>query len=218
VKRPRSTAAKQDNALKILRALKKHGTPTRVALDHSSPLQLLIATILSAQCTDERVNMVTAELFRKRRSVADFATVDPRELERDIHSTGFFRAKAKNIIACCQMLLERYGGEVPDTLEELTALPGVGRKTANVVLGNAFGKAEGIVVDTHVKRLAQRMGLSAHSDPEKIEADLMKIIPKKSWIETSSLLIWHGRKVCSARSPQCPECPVKDLCPSADTF
>jgi endonuclease-3 len=126
VKRPRSTAAKQDNALKILRALKKHGTPTRVALDHSSPLQLLIATILSAQCTDERVNMVTAELFRKRRSVADFATVDPRELERDIHSTGFFRAKAKNIIACCQMLLERYGGEVPDTLEELTALPGVG--------------------------------------------------------------------------------------------
>ena len=198
--------------------LKRHFPEAKVALQHQTRLELLVATILSAQCTDERVNIVTKTLFKKYRTAKDYAAVDPRELEADIKSTGFYRAKTRNIINCCKTLVEQYDGKVPDTMEQLVQLGGVGRKTANVILGNAFGKAEGIVVDTHVKRLSQRLGLSKESTPEKIEIDLMEIIPKKDWIAIGDLLIWHGRKICDARKPKCPECPVNDLCPSAEKF
>lgn len=189
-----------------------------MGLRYTNPLELLIATILSAQCTDERVNMVTRSLFARYRTALDFASAHTRELEREIHSTGFYRAKAKNIIACCKRLVERYGGNVPRTMEDLTSLPGVGRKTANVILGNAFGVAEGIVVDTHVARLSQRLGFSKQKQPEKIERDLMSIVPKKDWITVGNLLIWHGRRVCQARKPKCLECSVSDLCPSFKKF
>ncbi len=202
----------------IIRRLKRAYPDSRTALDHSVPFELLIATILSAQCTDERVNIVTKDLFKRYRSPRDYAESDIGELEEMIRSTGFFHAKAKNIVGCCRALVECHNGKVPDTMEELIKLPGVGRKTANVVLGNAFGKAVGIVVDTHVKRLSERLGLSRNSDPEKIERDLMQIVPGKDWIIFPHLLIWHGRKICQARKPKCTECPVNALCPSADKF
>ena len=183
------------------------------ALHHKDPLQLLVATILSAQCTDVRVNKVTAGLFRRYRTAADYAGADPAAFEQEIHSTGFFRNKAKNIIACATALVRDHAGHVPDTLEALVTLPGVGRKTANVVLGTAFGKAVGIVVDTHVTRLSQRLGLSTSTDPEKIEADLMQIVLKKHWIEFSHLLILHGRARCSARKPECAACELQADCP-----
>jgi endonuclease-3 len=185
------------------------------ALEHSSPLGLLVATILSAQCTDDRVNLVTPALFKRYPTAQDFATAKTAELEQCIHSTGFFRAKARNIILCCKALVKDYHGKVPDTMEELLTLPGVGRKTANVILGSVFGKASGIVVDTHVKRLAERLGLSSQISPEKIEEDLMAIIPKAEWIRFPHLLILHGRSVCGARAPRCPECPIQALCPAA---
>ena len=178
-----------------------------------SPLELLIATILSAQCTDERVNIVTRTLFRKYRSPEDYLAVPQEELEADIHSTGFFRNKAKNIRGACRRLLEAYGGEVPDTMEDLLTLPGVARKTANVVLGNVFRKAEGIAVDTHVTRLSGRLGLSRHADPVRIERDLMQLFPPESWTDLSHLLILHGRRVCGARRPDCPACVLRDHCP-----
>ncbi len=184
-------------------------------LNHSNPLELLVATILSAQCTDKRVNVVTAGLFKKYRTAADYAKANPAELEQDIKTTGFYRNKAKNIQACCRKLLERHSGQVPKTMEELTHLDGVGRKTANVVLGNAFGSQEGIVVDTHVARLSHRLGLTRQSDPEKIEQELMKLVPRELWTLFSHWLIWHGRRRCSARSPDCPNCEIKELCPSA---
>ena len=182
-------------------------------LNYRNPLELLIATILSAQCTDKRVNVVTADLFKKHRCAADYANADLSDLENDIKTTGFFRNKAKNIQACCRALVEQHGGDVPRTMEELTALGGVGRKTANVVLGNAFNINVGVVVDTHVARLSNRLGLTRQTDAEKIEDDLQKLVHRDQWCLFSHLLIWHGRRRCLARLPDCPRCEVKDLCP-----
>lgn len=199
----------------LLRLLKKAYPDAHCALNHTNPLELLIATMLSAQCTDERVNIVTANLFRKYRTADDYAKAAYTELERDLSSINFFRNKTKNIQATCQILRERHNGGVPQTMEELVALPGVARKTANVVLGNAFGIASGVVVDTHVSRLSQRLGLTQHETPEKIELDLIAITPKKEWVDLSHLLISHGRAVCKARKPQCEICPLEANCPSS---
>jgi endonuclease-3 len=182
-------------------------------LNHSGPLELLIATILSAQCTDKRVNLVTTDLFRKYRSAADYARVPAADLEQAIKTTGFFRNKTKSIQACCRALVEHHGGNVPSSMEELTRLGGVGRKTANVVLGNAFNINSGIVVDTHVSRLAFRLGLTIQHDPEKIEQELMKLVPREQWTLFSHLLIWHGRRRCFARKPDCQHCEVLAFCP-----
>ena len=213
---PRETTdAKLARANKILTSLQKTYPDAHCELNYSNPLELLVATILSAQCTDKRVNLVTAELFKKYRSAADYAKADPAILEQDIKTTGFFRNKTKNIQACCRKLVEQHGGQVPQSMEELTHLDGVGRKTANVVLGNAFGCQEGIVVDTHVARLSKRLGLSRQKDPEKIERELMRFVPPKLWTLFSHWLIWHGRRRCDARHPDCPNCEVRGLCPSA---
>jgi endonuclease-3 len=185
----------------------------RCALHHHNPLQLLVATILSAQCTDERVNLVTPALFQRYRRATDFAAAPSAELEAMIRSTGFFRNKARSIRNCCHGLVEKHAGKVPDTLDELIQLDGIGRKTANVVLGVAYGKAEGIVVDTHVSRLSRRLGLTRQTTPEKIEHALMRIVPHEDWIDFSHLLIWHGRNRCNARKPDCIHCEVADLCP-----
>ena len=184
-------------------------------LDYTTPLELLIATILSAQCTDKRVNIVTKELFRVCHSAADYVALAPEHLEEIIKTAGFFRAKAKNIRGCCARLVELHGGEVPRTMEDLTALPGVGRKTANVVLGNAFDINVGVVVDTHVQRLSARLGLTKNTDPVKIEPELMKLVPRPQWTLFSHWLIWHGRRRCFARKPDCPGCELRALCPSA---
>jgi len=200
---------------KLIRLLKREYPEARCSLHHSSPLELLVATILSAQCTDERVNLVTADLFRKYRRAEDYAGAAQGELEADIRSTGFFRNKARAIQGACRMIVEQYGGRVPETLEELLELPGVARKTANVVLGNAFNITSGIVVDTHVARLSQRLGLTTHEQPEKIERDLIELVPRNDWIIFSHLLIAHGRAVCKARKPLCAECLVEPLCPSS---
>lgn len=197
---------------RILRTLAALYPDAKCALDYGNPLQLLIATILSAQCTDVRVNLVTPALFARYRTAQDFAEAKPKELEAMIQSTGFFRNKAKNIIACCQSIVAEHGGEVPDTMDALVPLPGVGRKTANVVLGNAFG-VPGITVDTHVGRLSRRMGLTEHDDPEKVERDLMDLIPRKDWTMFSHRMIFHGRQVCQARSPRCDGCKLADICP-----
>src|SRR3989441_10312136 len=192
-------------ARKIIARLKREYPDAKCSLNHSNPLELLIATILSAQCTDERVNIVTADLFRKYRSCADYLKVPTSELQNDIRTTGFFRNKTKSIQGTCKVLSEK-GDRVPQTMEELLELPGVARKTANVVLGNAFGIASGVVVDTHVSRLSQRLGLTKNKQPEKIERDLIEIVPKKDWIDFSHLLIYHGRRVCKARKPLCEKC------------
>ena len=211
---PRETVkAKATRLKKIIAALDRTYPKAHCELNHADPLQLLIATILSAQCTDKRVNIVTKELFKKYRSAADYAAAPLAELEQAIKSTGFFRNKARNIQTCCRKLVERYAGKVPHTMEELTQLDGVGRKTANVVLGNAFGINVGVVVDTHVSRLSQRLGLTKQKTPEKIERDLMAIVPQKQWALFSHWLIWHGRRRCSARKPDCQNCEVKKLCP-----
>ncbi len=198
---------------KIIQKLRRTYPDFRCALNHENPLQLLIATILSAQCTDERVNQVTPALFTKYRIAAEFAAAPPGELEEFIKSTGFFRNKAKSIRGCCQELVAKHGGEVPRTLAELVPLPGIGRKTANVVLGVAYRRAEGIVVDTHVLRLSRRLGLTRQTTPEKVELALMEITPPSDWIDLSHLLIWHGRKRCNARKPDCIQCEVANLCP-----
>lgn len=200
-------------AAKIAKALAVEYADAECALVHSSPLQLLIATILSAQCTDQRVNMVTPELFRRYPTAADFASAPQRELEQAIQSTGFFRSKAKNIRACCQQLVEKHDGDIPQDLESLVKLAGVGRKTANVVLGTAFGIPSGVVVDTHVRRITRRLGLTTHNDPVKIERDLMGLLPKKEWVNFSHRLIHHGRRVCAARKPKCEVCVLNKLCP-----
>ncbi|MEP7014892.1 MAG: endonuclease III [Verrucomicrobiota bacterium] len=187
-------------------------------LDFKNPLELLVATILSAQCTDKRVNLVTPALFKKYRKAKDYASAPQTELENAIKSTGFFRNKTKSIRAAASTIAEKFGGKVPSTMEELRELPGVGRKTANVVLGNAFGKDEGIVVDTHVIRLSQRLGLTKQKDPEKIEGDLMKLVPREYWTNWSHWLIWHGRRRCFARKPDCNQCEVFKLCPSGKIF
>ena len=187
-------------------------------LDFRNPLELLVATILSAQCTDKRVNMVTPALFKKYRRAKDYANAPQAELENAIRSTGFYRNKAKSIRGAMRAIAEEHNGKVPETMEALRALPGVGRKTANVVLGNAFGKNEGIVVDTHVARLSHRLGLTKQKDPEKIERDLMKLVPREHWTNWSHWLIWHGRRRCFARKPDCSQCEVFPLCPSGKTF
>jgi len=195
----------------IIKILTKVIPDSTIALKSSSPLELLIATILSAQCTDIKVNEVTAILFKKYRSAQDYAQAELSELEQDIRPTGFYRNKAKSIQKCCQELVGRFGGEVPKTLEEMVTLPGVGRKTANVILGNAFG-IPGIVVDTHVHRVSQRIGLTQKDDPVKIEFDLMEVVPKEEWTHFSNLLIWHGRRTCVARKPLCDSCAIRKLC------
>lgn len=202
-------------AQQIIRVLKQEYKDPKCALNHTNAFELLIATILSAQCTDERVNLVTAELFRKYRAPADYLQVPLSELEQDIRSTGFYRNKAKSIQGACQALVERHHSQVPQTMTELRQLPGVGRKTANVVLGNAFGIVSGIVVDTHVTRLAQRLGLTQQQSAEKIEEDLFKLAPEQEWITFSHRLIAHGRKVCNARKPLCGQCRLEPLCPSS---
>jgi endonuclease III len=187
----------------------------KCSLNFSNPLELLIATQLSAQCTDERVNIVTRDLFQKYRSVEDYATVSQEEFEQDIRSTGFYRNKAKNIRAACQRIISYYDGEVPRTMADLLSLPGVARKTANVVLGNAFGIVEGFVVDTHIGRLARRFGWTTDEDPVKVEQDLMRLTPREDWLDLSHLMIFHGRAICQARKPLCEQCSLTKLCPSA---
>lgn len=199
----------------IIAELRRLYPDAKCTLNFSNPLELLIATQLSAQCTDERVNIVTLDLFRKYRCAEDYATVSQEELEQDIRPTGFYRNKAKNIRAACQRLITNYGGEVPPTMADLLTLPGVARKTANVVLGNAFGIVEGIVVDTHVGRLARRFGWTANEDPAKVEQDLMQMVPQKNWLNLSHLMIYHGRAICLARRPLCEQCTLAQLCPSA---
>jgi endonuclease-3 len=200
-------------AAKVVKQLAKTYPTAACALDFETPLQLLVATILSAQCTDQRVNIVTKDLFRKHRTAADYAEMPLADLEREIQSTGFFRNKAKAIQGACRILAERFGGKVPQDLDQLVELPGIGRKTANVVLGTAFHIATGVVVDTHVLRLSRRLGLTAQKNPEKIEQDLMAIIPKKQWIDFSHRMIHHGRRICAARKPKCDGCPMNSFCP-----
>lgn len=207
-----SKAVKAARAQRIADELRRL-YPARCALTHSNPLQLLVATILSAQCTDERVNLVTPVLFAKYPDATAFAAAKQRDVEKLIHSTGFFRAKAKNILGATRAIIRDHGGEVPQTLAELVALPGIGRKTANVVLGTAFGRAEGVVVDTHVGRLARRMGLTRNQDAVKVERDLMGILPQSEWIEFSHRMIWHGRRICMARKPLCESCTLRAECP-----
>ena len=201
---------------RIIERLEAAYPDARCALNFSSPLQLLIATILSAQSTDKMVNIITPALFRKYKTAKQFANADTAELEQMIRSSGFFRNKSKSIKAACRILVEKHRGEVPQTMEELLELPGVARKTANVVLGVAFGKALGVVVDTHVQRLSRRLDLSKETRPEKIEQDLMKLIPQQKWIELSHLLIHHGRAICTALRPKCAQCPIEDLCDAED--
>ena len=198
---------------KILYLLKKKYPETKTALSYTNPMELLVATILSAQCTDVRVNIVTKELFKKYKSANDYASADLKVLEQQIHSTGFFRNKSKNIIASAKIISEKYGGKVPDTMDELLALPGVARKTANIVLSGAYKKLEGIAVDTHVTRVTFRLGLTKNKDPVKIEQDLMKIIPKKDWWIFSNIIIFHGRETCDARRPKCRNCILNNICP-----
>ncbi len=198
---------------RIVTVLRETYPDAHCELNHTSPLELLIATILSAQCTDKQVNIVTAELFKKYRTAEDYAQAAPAEFENDIKRIGLFRAKAKNIQACCRALIEQHGGEVPRTMDELTALGGVGRKTANVVLGNAFNINVGVVVDTHVGRLSNRLGLTKQTSADKVELDLQKLVPQEQWCLFSHLLIWHGRRRCFARSPQCEECEISPHCP-----
>lgn len=203
---------------KIIRILREEYPASRTALTFETPLQILVATILAAQCTDERVNKITPTLFKKYPTVADLARADQKELENIIRPTGFFRNKAKSIIAAAKKIAGDFGGRVPDRMEELITIPGVARKTANIVLSSGYGKAEGIAVDTHVRRLSGRLGLSAESDPDKIERDLLAIVPKKDWLDFNYVLVNHGRKVCQARKPRCPECVLRALCPSAEEF
>jgi endonuclease-3 len=208
----RTSEAKR-HAAKVARILRQEYPNATCALDFRTPLELLVATILSAQCTDKRVNLVTKDLFQKYRSAADYARASPEVLERDIQSTGFFRNKAKSLIGCCTELVEMHGGEVPRDLETLVGLPGIGRKTANVVLGTAFKTATGVVVDTHVARVSRRLGLTKHKDPIKIEQDLMALIPQEAWIEFGHAMVLHGRRLCVARKPKCDDCPLSPFCP-----
>ena len=214
--RPASIGTNPERVRAILQSLDEAYPNVTCALEHKSAFQLLIATILSAQCTDERVNMVTKTLFAKYPTAKDFAYANPSELEQDIRPTGFFRNKTKSVMGASKKIVEEFGGEVPRTMEQLLTLPGVARKTANVVLGTAYGIADGVVVDTHVTRLSNRLDLSRNTDAKKIEQDLMKVIPRDKWILFSHQLIWHGRKVCQARKPKCVECNLESLCYSKD--
>ena len=210
--------ARKTVALTIIERLEREHPDAKIALNYTDPLELLVATILSAQCTDKRVNIVTKTLFKKYKTAKDYANADLKNLEEDIRSTGFYHNKAKNIKKCCQMLVERFNGRIPRTMEELLELPGVARKTANVVLTNAYGIVAGIAVDTHVRRIAKRLGLTENENPDKIEEDLMDAVPKANWGRITDLLIFHGRKICVAKRPKCKECILNDFCPSAFTF
>lgn len=218
MKKPEIHLEPKARALKVIELLEREHSDAKIALHYTNPLELLVATILSAQCTDERINMVTKALFKKYTKAEDYANADLKELEQDIKSTGFYRNKAKNLKKCCQLLVEKYNSQVPKTMEELIELSGVARKTANIVLTNAFGVVEGVAVDTHVRRLAQRLGLSGNDDPDKIEKDLMRIIPKDKWMRITDLLIFHGRRVCTAKRPNCAACVLNKFCPSAFSF
>ena len=200
-------------AAKVASQLRRHYPDAKCSLDFETPLELLVATILSAQCTDERVNQVTKGLFRKYRSAADYARISLGQLEREVKSTGFYRNKAKSIKGCCEALLEEHGGELPREIDTLVRLPGIGRKTANVVLGTAFGIASGVVVDTHVARVSRRLGLTQQKDANKIEQELMEQLPSREWVTFSHRMIDHGRRVCAARKPNCDECPLESFCP-----
>lgn len=213
--RPEATKELKDRTRAIIRRLQRAYPDAECSLRHSNAFELLIATILSAQCTDQRVNIVTADLFRKYRQPEDYLKVSEQELQQDIRTTGFFRNKAKSIRGTASTLIEQYGGQVPKTMDELLELPGVARKTANVVLGNAFGIKAGVVVDTHVTRLSHRFGFSEQKTAEKIELDLIEIVPRKEWVIFPHLMIAHGRKTCKARNPDCAECVVEKLCPSS---
>ena len=204
--------------VKIIDLLEKEHSDARIALDHSNTLELLVATMLSAQCTDERVNMVTKSLFKKYKSPEDYANANLKQLERDVKPTGFYRNKAKNLKASGKMLVEKFNSNIPRTMDEMLELPGVARKTANIVLSNAYGIVEGIAVDTHVRRLAKRLGLSDKEDPNKVEQDLMKTVPRDKWMRFTDLMIFHGRRICTAKKPKCAACVVNKLCPSAFTF
>lgn len=201
--------------IEIIRRLKKAYPGAKIALNFTTPMEILVATILSAQCTDERVNKVTKQLFRKYHTPADYANADPGELEQEIRSTGFYHNKAKNIIGAARMIMDRFGGKVPDTMENILMLPGVARKTANIVLGNAYGVVEGIAVDTHVRRVTQRLGLTANEQPEKIEQDLVLLVPRSEWLRFSYLIQTLGRDACAARKAYHPRCALRDICPTA---
>ena len=218
VKRSEIYLDSKTRVLRVVELLEKEHPDAKIALHYTNPLELLVATILSAQCTDERVKMVTKKLFKKYSKAEDYANADLKALEQDIRSTGFYRNKAKNIKKCCQLLVEKYNSQVPRKMEELLELPGVARKTANIVLSNAYGIIEGVAVDTHVRRLAQRLGLTESDDPAKIEADLMNIVPRDKWMRLTDLLIFHGRRICVARKPKCDACVLNKICPSALTF
>jgi endonuclease-3 len=208
----------QERTAKIIQLLEKEHADAKIALHYTNPLELLIATILSAQATDEQINKITPTLFKKYRTAEDFANADLKELEQHIKSSGFYHNKAKNIQNCCKMLVGKYRSRVPRTMPELLELPGVARKTANIVLQNAYGIIEGIAVDTHVRRLAQRLGLSEKDDPNKIEADLMQFVPKEKWMRITDLLIFHGRRICTAKKPYCAGCVLNKICQCAFTF
>lgn len=208
----------KDRAAEVIRLLEKEHPDATIALRFGNPLELLISTILSAQATDEQINKITPKLFKKYQTPEDYANAELEELQNDIRSSGFYRNKAKNIKNCCKMLVEKYNSQVPRTMADLVELPGVARKTANIVLTNAYGIVDGIAVDTHVQRLSQRLGLTERKDPVKIEIDLMRILPKENWERISDLLIFHGRRVCFARKPNCPSCVLNKICPSAYTF
>jgi endonuclease-3 len=217
----KSTNTEFENKTRVSKAielLEMEHSNARIALDYANPLELLVATILSAQCTDKRVNIVTKKLFKKYRKAQDYANANLNELEEDIRSTGFYKNKSRNIKKCCQLLVERFNSQVPKTMEEMLELAGIARKTANVVLSNAYGVIEGIAVDTHVRRVARRLGLTDHEDPSKIEKDLMEIIPREKWLRITDLFIFHGRRVCAARKPRCEICILNKLCPSAFSF
>ena len=205
----------EERAPEIITRLSKAHPDAHVALNFTNPLECLVATILSAQCTDERVNMVTASLFTKYRTAEDYLKVPVEELAADIKPTGFFNQKTKSLRGACARIVDAYGGKVPNTMEDLITLPGVARKTANIVLGNSYGVVEGIAVDTHVRRVGERVGFTSEKDPDKIEQDLMRLIPRKRWFDFTYVIIDHGRGTCVARKPRCDECPVSDLCPSS---
>ena len=217
MKRPEIYLEPKQRVTKIIELLEKQFPNAKTALNYSNPLEILIATMLSAQTTDERVNIVTQKLFKKYRTPEDYANVDIKELEQDIRSTGFYHNKARNLKKCCQLLVEKYNSQVPKTMDEMLELPGVARKTANIVLYNAYGIISGVAVDTHVRRVSRRLGLTENDDPDKIEQDLMQITPKDKWMKLTDLLISHGRQVCIARKPKCEICVLNKICPCAFT-
>jgi endonuclease-3 len=218
VKKPEVYLEPKARALKVMKLLEKEHADAKIALHYKNPLELLVATILSAQATDEQINAITPKLFQKYKTAKDYANADLSELEQDIKSSGFYHNKAKNLKNSAKLLVEKYNSQVPKTMEELVELPGVARKTANIVLTNAYGVIAGVAVDTHVRRLAQRLGLTENSNPDKIEKDLMNIVPKDKWTRITDLLIFHGRRVCDARKPKCDVCVLNKICPSAFTF